>query len=485
MISFEDYAAFDATGLAAAIRKGSISASDVLEAAIARAEAANPSLNAVAHRLYDAARAGAATPASGPFAGVPWAVKDLGHPVSGAPLTNGSRSFRDAVSSEDAELVRRFRTAGLSIFATSTSPEFGLTVTTESSLYGPTRNPWDLDRSAGGSSGGAAALVAAGVLPAAHATDGGGSIRIPASCCGLFGLKPSRGRTPIGQGRTESWNGLTVSHAVTRSVRDSAALLDCTAGREPGSRYDPPHPFDVGFLASLEQPPAKLLGRTPRVAVMHVPFSGVPVHPECRAAVDAAAKLCGELGLEVKEARPAVDGQALGRAMMAVVSAHTAAAIDAREAELGRRLRSDELETATHELVEAGRDLKATDLIAADLAFMTAAEAVGRFQECCDLILSPTLAAPPARLGELSLDQPAGAYAAAVGAYSPFTAVYNQTGAPAMSVPLHWSADGLPVGVQFAARPGEEALLFSLAAELERARPWAAQRPKVNLQQGR
>ena len=479
MISAADYMQFDALGLAEQVRTGALSAAEVLEAAIARAEAVNPAINALAHRRYDDARREVLDPADGPFAGVPWVMKDLGHPVAGAPLTGGSRAFRDVVSGEDAESVRRFRAAGLTVFATSTTPEFGLTVTTESSLYGLTRNPWNLERSAGGSSGGAAALVAAGVLPTAHATDGGGSIRVPASCCGLFGLKPSRGRTPVGHGVTEGWNGLAVSHAVTRSVRDSAALLDDAAGREPGSRTDAPEPFGLRFADSAQRTPAALLGRPARVAVMFEPFSGVPVDAECRRAVEAAAALCAELGLEVEEARPQVDGPALGRAMMAVTSAHTAATIDAREAALGRKLRDDELETATWAFVEAGRSTRATELIAADLAFQTAAAAIGRFQQRYDLILSPTLAAPPAPLERLSLNQPVAAYGAAFVAYCPFTAVYNQTGAPAMSVPLHWTADGLPVGVQFAARLGEEGLLLSLAAELERARPWAGRRPPL------
>ena len=479
MITPSDYMALDATALAAAIRSGSVSAGEALEAAIARAEAVDPALNALAHRRYDAARTEAERPAAGPFTGVPWIVKDLGHPIAGAPLTGGSRAFRDVYGTEDAELIKRFRAAGLTLFATSATPEFGLTVTTESSLYGATRNPWNLERSAGGSSGGSAALVAAGVVPAAHATDGGGSIRIPAACCGLFGLKPSRGRTPVGFGRTEGWNGLGVSHAVTRSVRDSAALLDATAGLEPGSRYAAPEPFTTSFLGALERTPAAWLGRPARVALMVEPFTGVPVHADCRAAAEAAGRLCSDLGFEVEAARPELDGSALGRSMVAVVAAHTASVIDARELELGRKLHEDELEVATRELVQAGRALKATELIAADLAFMTAAIAIAHFQTRYDLILSPTLATPPAPLGAVALDQSAAAYGAAVGAYSPFTALYNQTGAPAMSVPLHWTSDRLPVGVQFAGRIGEEALLFSVAAELERAQPWASRRPPI------
>ncbi len=479
MLDPSDYMAMDAKALALAIRTGTLSGAEVLDAAIARADRVDPKVNALAHRRYGAARAEAAAPSAAAFAGVPWVMKDLGHPMAGVPLTSGSRAFRDVIGAADGELVRRLRAAGLIVFATSTTPEFGLTVTTESSLYGPTRNPWNLERSAGGSSGGAAALVAAGVVPAAHATDGGGSIRVPASCCGLFGLKPSRGRTPVGFGRTEGWSGLGASHAVTRSVRDSAGLLDVAAGLEPGSRYAAPDPYATSFLGALERAPATLLRRPVRVALMVEPFSGVAVHADCRSAAEGAAQLCAELGFEVEFARPDVDATALGRSMVAVVAAHTALTIDTREAELGRRLGQDELEIATWEMVQAGRALAATELIAADLAFMTAAIAIARFQARYDLILSPTLAAPPAPLGAVSLDQSAADYGAAVAAYSPYTAIYNQTGAPSMSVPLHWTADGLPVGVQFAARIGEEALLFSVAAELERARPWAARRPPI------
>ena len=476
-----EYADQDALGLAEMVKRKEASPAELIEAVIARAEQANPQVNAIAQPLYDQARARAKQAFEGPFAGVPWVMKDLGHPVKGARLTGGSRAFADVVASEDAESVKRFRAAGLNIFATSTSPEFGLTVTTESKLFGETKNPWDLTRSAGGSSGGSAALVAAGVLPAAHATDGGGSIRIPAACCGLFGLKPSRGRSPVGHGRTEGWNGLGVSHAVTRSVRDSAALMDATHGLEAGSRYAAGAPPEGGYLAGLQRSAAKVLGRAPRVALMIEPFTGVAVDPECRQAAEEAAKLCESLGWSVEKARPDVDGRAIGKAMMVVVSTHTALTVDTREAQLGRKLRDDELEVATWALVRAGRDLKATDLAAADLAFMTAAIAIARFQERYDLILSPTLSKPPVKLGEVSLDQSGEAFGHAVGAYSPYTAVFNQTGAPAANVPLHWSPHGLPVGVQFAARLGEEALLFSVAAELERAQPWADRRSPVAL----
>ncbi|MBV9540254.1 MAG: amidase, partial [Alphaproteobacteria bacterium] len=242
MIAFDDYVATDAIGWAERVRTKDVTALELIDAAIARAEAVNPKINAIAAKAYDMARAAARAGLGGPLAGVPWAVKDMYQTVEGVPLTNGSRAYADYVGKSDTELVKRFKRAGLNIFCTSTAPEFAISATTESTLHGLTRNPYDLTRTSGGSSGGASALVAAGVLPAAHATDGGGSIRGPAFCCGLFGLKPSRGRVPIAPGRTEGWLGCSTSHAVTRSVRDSALLLDVTHGPEPGSRYVAPPP---------------------------------------------------------------------------------------------------------------------------------------------------------------------------------------------------------------------------------------------------
>jgi amidase len=465
-LTFEDFRQKDALGLAALIRDRQVSALEVTEAAIARAEAVNPRINAIVEPLYDRALKAAAEPLPGPFAGVPWPVKDLGHPIAGVRLTSGSRAFKAVVSDHDAESVRRFKAAGLNILCTSTSPEFGLTTTTESTLHGLTRNPWDLTRTAGGSSGGSAALVAAGVLPAAHATDGGGSIRVPASCCGLVGLKVSRGRTPVGDGRTEGWNGLGVSHAVTRTVRDTAALLDATHGPELGSRYVAPL-SEGTFLEAVSRPPGAL-----RIAVQTKPFSGADVDQDCLDALYAAAKLCEALGHAVEEAQPVLDGEALGRGMGRLVGIHTALVMDARAAALGRPLAEDDMEEATWAMVQLGRETAAIDLAAADNAFMTAAIEMAKFQETYDVVLSPTLAQPPQKLGVVSLAQPLAAYGAAISAFSPFTAVHNQTGQPAIALPLHWSGEGLPIGVQFAGRIGCEALLLSLAAQLEHAQPW-------------
>ena len=471
-LNFEDYVKQDAMGLADLIRRKQVSAVEVIEAAIARAEAVNPKINAIVERLYDQARAHAGSGQSGPMAGAPWAVKDLGHEIAGVRITSGSRGFKDYVAKADSESVRRMRAAGLNIFATSTSPEFGLTVTTESTLHGQTKNPWDLTRIAGGSSGGAAALVAAGVLPAAHATDGGGSIRVPGACCGLFALKPSRGRTPVAVGRTEGWNGLGASHALTRSVRDSAAILDATHGPELGSRYVAPPPKGT-FLEAASRAPSRL-----RIALQLAPATDVAVDPACIDAAREVAKLCESLGHIVEEAAPDIDGAALGRAMMINTSTHTAAAFAARAEALGRDMGPDDMEEATAGFVAIGRAATAMDLAAADQAFMTAAISMAKFQETYDLVLTPVLAKPPLELGTIALSQPLQAYGAAFTAFCPFTALANQTGQPAMSVPLVW-ADGLPIGVQFAARIGEEETLFSLAHQLEQARPWFDRRPPL------
>jgi len=465
-MTFKEYASHDAIGLAQLIRDRTVSATEVLEAAISRADAVNPRINAIVERLDDRARAAAAVGLNGLLAGVPWAVKDLGHDIAGVRLTSGSRAFRDYVPGADSESVRRMRAAGLNIFCTTTTPEFGLTVTTESTLHGQTRNPWDLERTSGGSSGGASAVVAAGIVPAAHATDGGGSIRVPAACCGLFGLKPSRGRTPVGVGRTESWSGLGVSHAVTRSVRDSAAILDAMHGPEAGSRYVAPPPAGT-FLAAAGRAPERAL----RIALQLSPASGAAVDPACIAAARDAAKLCEDLGHHVEEAAPEVDGRALGRAGALLIGAHIAAAFAARAAALGRPMTGDDMELSTAGFIQQGQTASGLDLIAANQAFMTAAIAVAKLQQTYDLILTPVLAKPPLKLGAVALNQPLQAYGEAFSAFCPFTALANQTGQPAMSVPLYWS-DGLPIGVQFAARLGAEETLFSLAHQLEQARPW-------------
>lgn len=470
-LSFAEYVRHDATALAELVRSGEVQAAELVETAITRAEAVNPAINAIAHTLFDEARQAAGRGAYGPFAGVPFSIKDLNHPVAGAPLTHGSRAFAGNIAAADGEATTRFRTAGLIPICISTSPEFGLSVTTESTLFGATANPWDLSRSSGGSSGGAAALVAAGVMPMAHATDGGGSIRVPASCCGLFGLKPSRGRTPIGHGRTEGWGGLTASFAVTRSVRDAARLLDATGGGPHGARSVAPAQTST-YAAIIARPPKRL-----RIGVPQALIEVASLDPECRAALDHTIGLLEGLGHHVEDCT--LDFTGLAEAMTITVATHTAALLDSHGTARGRHVAAEELEPVTAALVALGRAAPATELIRADATFQLAAIRMADLHTKLDMVLTPTLAQPPARLGDVALTLDPLAYGAAFARYCPFTAIANQTGQPAMSVPLHWSADGLPVGSQFIGRLGEEGLLLSLAAELERAQPWFDRRPAL------
>jgi amidase len=460
----------DAIGQAQAIAKGHVSAAELLEAAIARAEAINPALNFLAQKLYDRARS--AAPATGPFAGVPFLVKDLHVHIRGERSGEGSNLWRDYRPDYNSVLYDRILAAGFNTFGKTTSPELGLTVTTESAAYGLTRNPWHPDHSAGGSSGGSAVAVASGVVPMAQASDGGGSIRCPAAACGVFGLKPSRGRMPAGPHGTESWLGLTVVGAVSRSVRDNAAFLDAIHGAEPGSRYVAPAP-DGSFLAAVARDPGRL-----RVALNLSPPAGTPVDPEIIAATRAAARLLESLGHHVEEAGPQLSGGELGTAMVAVLAGCTAADIANRLAEMGRDSGGDAIETVTQMYVHVGSQTSARQLLDANAAFQRAAITVARFQERYDVILSPVFAQPVIELGKVDLTDVA-TYTANVLTYSPFTALYNQTGQPAMSLPLGSDSKGLPIGIMIAGRYGDEALLYALAGQLEAAAPWAQRRPPL------
>lgn len=474
MLSFEEYASVDAVGWAERIRLGEVTPREVVDAAITRAEQVNPAINAFATKLFEQARSIASAGPTGPLAGVPWVIKDLFQTMPGVPVANGSRAYADVVGDEDSELVKRYRRAGLVILGTSTSPELALSGTTESTLYGVTRNPWNLDRTSGGSSGGASALVAAGVVPAAHASDGGGSIRGPASCCGLFGLKPSRGRVPVAPDRSEGWLGCSVTHAVTRSVRDSAALLDATHGSELGSRYVAPPPRNAFAKAAAREP-----GRL-RIAFHWRTHPDITPDPACIAAVEDAAALCASLGHEVENVAPEFDYRALAGAFGVLVVAAIAATVRSRAAVLGRKSIDDLLEETTREFATYGQGISAVDLLDANDAFMAAATVVAQFQRTFDVILTPTMGRPPVQIGSASLMQPAAGYAAATMPFNCFASLQNMTGQPAMNVPLYW-ADGLPIGVQFAGRIGEEELLFSLAHQLEIARPWCGRRPRLTV----
>ncbi|MBA6414167.1 amidase [Parahaliea sp. F7430] len=464
-LSAAEYRQYDGLGLASLVRKGEVSALELLELAIAQTEALNPTLNCVVEKLYDHARQHiAAGLPEGPFAGVPFVLKDLGMMLEGTVTNNGSRFYAGAKASYTSTLVQRYQQAGLVIFGKSASPEFGATPTTESILFGDTPNPWRLSYTPGGSSGGSAAAVAAGILPLANATDGGGSIRIPASCCGLFGMKPSRGRTPQGPMVLDS--DFSVAHAVTRSVRDCAALLDATSGPEPGQTVIAPA-SQSSFLSASQTPPPKL-----RIGLITVPVTHSPVDPECRKATANTARLCESLGHSVEEISLPVDPQEFFEGYGAISAAGTVNRVQQRERELGRSVTENDLEPINWFMYQRGRNNLAVDLHRGRMTVARVARSIALLQQDYDVLLSPTMATPPVKLGKLSLNQPYPDYEREAISFSAFTSLYNATGQPAMSLPLHWTPDGLPVGVMFAGRYGEEALLYQLAGQLEQAQPW-------------
>jgi Asp-tRNA(Asn)/Glu-tRNA(Gln) amidotransferase A subunit family amidase len=472
-MAIADYGDHDALGLAELVRKGEVSASELLEAAIEQTEALNPRINAVVSTCFDAARARAADNLPDtPIAGVPFLIKDLTY-LDGLPSTSGSRLFAEYVPDHDAEIVRRYKRAGLIIFGKTNTPEFGLTVTTEPKLFGPCRNPWHLDRTTGGSSGGAASAVAAGILPVAHATDGGGSIRIPASCCGLVGLKPTRARNPQGPDVGEGWNGMSTGHVVSRSVRDSAAFLDATFGPAAGDPYFAPH-FEGSFLSQCAAAPGKL-----KIAVDLNALTGAGVDPACRTAVEMAARLCESLGHHVEAASPAFDRLKFGQAASQIVAPNVANLVDARLAALGRPLAVDDIEPVTRGVVEIGRQVLARDYAAAVQVIHQTGRAVAEFHEHYDVMLTPTLLAPPVPIGWLDTDNPT-QHGERFPKFWGFTNLQNATGQPAISLPLHWSDDGLPVGVQFVGRFGEDLGLLQLATQLEVAQPWFGRRAPIS-----
>lgn len=472
---FPEYERLDGLALAELVRGKGVTPRELLDAAIERLEERNPRLNAVVSRMERQARTAirAGLP-PGPFAGVPYLLKDLGARYAGTATTGGCAFLRDAVADRDSEMVARLKRAGLVIFGKTNTPELGLSTSTEPRLFGPVRNPWNPERSAGGSSGGAAAAVAAGILPMAHASDGGGSIRIPASACGLFGLKVTRARTPSGPGFGEGWNGASNEHAITRTVRDSAALLDATSGPDVGDPYWAPPP-GRRFLAEVGADPGRL-----RIAVTTRAWNEQPVDPECLAAVAAAAKLCESLGHQVEEARPEWDEPGRAHATRVVVAAHTRALLDLHAASVGRPAGPEDVEPYTWSLAEYGRRATAADYARAIVAMHRVGRVVGRFFADRDVLLTPTMCRPPYPLGVLDTTSPdADAFDQALMGTIAFTSPFNTAGCPAMSVPLHWSAEGLPVGVQFVAAFGGEATLLRLAAQLEAARPWADRRPPL------
>jgi amidase len=478
-MSLDEFARLDATGQADLVRRGQASPLQLVDAAIARIERHDGALNAVVARTFERARdAARGKLPDGPFRGVPFLLKDLaGGAEAGSPLTFGSVFLKDNVADYDTELVTRFKRAGLVSVGRTNTPEFGIPPTTEPALFGASRNPWDPARSSGGSSGGAAAAVAARYVPFAHASDAGGSIRIPASCCGVFGLKPTRGRNPMGPKVGESPGGFIAELCVSVSVRDSAALLDATCGPGVGDPYAAPARARP-YIEEVTARPGRM-----RIAVMREPLNGVPVDPECLAAVDAAAALCRELGHDVVDDRIVLSSAPdLFSSFITVWTISAAVNVHMAEQLVGRAATGDDVEPLTWALAQMGRGRSGVDFVLAQRRLHALSREIGAFFAGYDALLSPTLAQPPVPIGALACtkEDPLGGFMKAA-SYAAFTPVFNITGQPAMSVPLHWSRAGLPIGVQFAARFGDEAALFRLAAQLEEARPWASSVPKLAL----
>jgi amidase len=486
---FAEYGRYDALGLAELVHTGQVSPAELLDEALARTALVNPKINAVIHLMEGRAReALAAGLPDGPFRGVPFLLKDLIVAYGGEPMRYGSRLFKDFVPPEDEELTRRYKAAGLVIFGKTNTPEFGLTNVTEPELFGPTRNPWNLERTPSGSSGGSAAAVAARIVPAANGTDGGGSIRTPASNCGLVGLKPSRGRNPTGPQGPDTWWGFDYGHVVTRTVRDSAALLDATAGDYPQQLMKLPPP-ERPFLEETRREPGRL-----RVAFTFDSGLGKTLHPENRRALEAVTRCLDELGHEIVEVHLPLPPESFVDAYAGLISADVAAVLRMAPKIVGRDATSDDVELATWITAKMGEAQSAADVATAMWTMQGFSRQWLKWSSAFDVLLTPTVGVPPLPIGayRLSMMQrqglkllaalPAGALLsqrdkivdafAPVFEAAPYTMVANVTGQPSMSLPLHWTPDGLPMGMLFTAMTGAEATLFRLAAQLEQAMPW-------------
>ena len=474
MTGFTEYERYDALGLADLVRRRQVTPGELLEAAIERVEARNRRVNAVVMPLYDLARRAIAEGLpDGPFTGVPFLMKDLTASIADVKMTRGSRFFADAPPpAADSEHVTRLRRAGLVIFGRTNTCELGLSLTCEPQLYGPTRNPWDLSRISGGSSGGAAAAVGARMLPMAHATDGFGSIRAPAACCGLVGLKPTRARNTMAPYTGEGLGGLSAEHAVTLTVRDSAALLDATAGAGPGDPYAAP-PAAGPFLREVGADPGAL-----RIAFTTAAPNGALVEAESLRALTETVTLCGSLGHRVEPADPEIDGSAVVPTFLTIAATNMVVTLASHPS--GRAPRPDEVERVTWATAKMGERVTGADYVRA----ITTAHRLGRqmaqFHQRYDVLLTPGLATLPAKLGWIDMMmEDVDEYWRRVFTFSPFTVWFNLTGQPAMMLPLGRSEGGLPVAVQLVAAHGGEATLFRLAAQLEKARPWFDSKPAV------
>lgn len=489
-----DYDDLDATALADLVRRREVSPRELLDAAIERIEQRNPRLNAVVHTMYDRARARVESLPDGPFRGVPFLVKDLKLQIAGTPTSNSTRLTLDKIATESSVLAQRYEAAGLQILGKTNTPEFGILGITEPDVRGPCRNPWNTDRTPGGSSGGSASAVAARMVPAAHGGDGGGSIRIPAAACGLFGLKPTRGRVTMAPFAGEAWGGFVQEHVLCRSVRDSAALLDVADPPTPGEPYGVPQKARP-WIQEVGAPTGKL-----RIAFTRGALYADDAHPDCVAAVDGAVALLRDMGHELVEATPPFPRAEMIRAYLLTVATGVARFVETATESAGKkRPRFDDFEPGTWLLALIAWKTRAPELLAAQQLMQRVARGVAGFFEEHPLFLSATLARPPARVGELSVSRAERIQAAIVArmplpalldlaldkmaggrlAYTPNTQLFNQTGQPAMSVPLFEGSDGMPVGIQIAARFGDEATLFRMASALEAAKPWASRKPTL------
>jgi amidase len=478
----DELSRLDATAQAELVRSEEVSPVELVEAAIGRIEALNGELNAVIHPLFDKAREAAAGELrDGPFAGVPFLLKDLIAHSAGDPFCEGMRFLRDLgwTEDEDTELVTRFRRAGFVICGKTNTPELGILATTEPEAYGATHNPWDLSRSPGGSSGGSAAAVAAGMVPAAHGNDGGGSIRIPASACGVVGLKPSRGRTTLGPEFGDVNCGLVAEHVLCRSVRDTAAVLDAVHGPAPGDPYAAPPPSRP-YLEEVGADPGSL-----RIGLRSAaPAGQFETHPDCVAAVEEAGRLLASLGHGVEESSPgSLDDPVYMERFIGRWATGIGFDLDYWARKTGQEVTPEDVEASTWALAEAARSLTAPDYLSAlEYQQRSAREAASWWASGFDLLLTPTMGEPPTRLGEFAPD-PENPTAPLLRSVPPagFTAYWNATGQPAISLPLQWSDDDLPIGVQLVAALGREDLLIRVAAQLEQARPWADRLPAAVL----
>ncbi|MDI6741415.1 MAG: amidase family protein [Smithella sp.] len=498
MAGFSEYDQYDGLGLAGLVRQKKISATELCEEAIKRIEKLNPVLNAVVTPMFEIGLEAAKRPLpDAPFAGVPFLLKDLISAYAGVKLTFGCRAYKDYVPDYDSEMVKRLKKAGLITLGKTNTPEFGLMGITEPELHGPTRNPWNIERTCGGSSGGSAAAVASGMVPIASGGDGGGSIRIPSSYCGLFGLKPSRGRTPAGPSYGELWQGAALEHVLTRSVRDSAAILDAVCGADAGAPYVIQKP-DLPYSEEVNREPGSL-----KIAFTVESPLGTGTDESCRQAVYKTARRLEDLGHKVEEAKPEIDFIKLANTYFTLYFGEIAADIRHAESVLKKKVGRKDFEITTWFFGKLGHCYSSAEFVQAIRQWDIAARIMGRFHQRYDLYLTPTVAFPPAKIGELlpkSYEKIAmevisflhlGSLAKASGmvnkiaietlAKTPFTQLANFTGQPAINVPLQWDENGLPCGVQFIAPNGDEAVLFRLAAQLEKAEPWFNKRPALNI----